>query len=717
MNTEPIDTIDTSELILKMGLGMRATNVLTRMGLKSVAQFASLTKETLLQRNNCGKKTATEIVEAIAKIKPLIEEARNAAIERGLMSAAMERMSIADLQLSVRATGVLKYLKISSVGQLDRVSDQELLSVGNFGKRSLSEVRSKLALLRSGSFVLWPIEQKSAGGVNRQVTRAARKLQRLSNALDLRMDDPRFGHLIREMGLEAKNARQAADLIVSRRADPIYPQPLIRRLKELIRALRAAGHISLEAELWSLTEGIESDRNRQIIVSHLGWDGKPRRTLEAVGQKFGMTRERVRQICTQMEKVLSLKPFVPVLERTLKIVERAAPALAEEIEGELVRCRITKSEFCLESLAAAAREFGREPQFAVEIIHGHRVVVPFNGGRLLDRIDQVARGAVSRWGVASVEDVAAATGAPLSLTQKILPLLSGFRWLDKSCGWFWVASTPRNSLLTLIRKILTASPSIDVGELRTGLGRHHRQKGFAPPRRVLLELCRQLSWCRVDGQRITTTVPLNASEVLSDSERIVFKVFKEHGPVIQRASFERLCLDAGMNHHTFSIFLSYCPLISRHAVGVYGLRGAEIPVGLIESLVPKRTNKAKQLLDYGWTGERNLRILYRVSESMLRNGVVSVPAALKAFVQGKFTLVTGDVSKIGTFVVRGNSAWGLGPFYKRRGGEAGDYLLLVFDLSRREVVVQIGDLSLKDELDAPDFSVPQAEESESVKGS
>jgi hypothetical protein len=248
-----------------------------------------------------------------------------------------------------------------------------------------------------------------------------------------------------------------------------------------------------------------------------------------------------------------------------------------------------------------------------------------------------------------------------------------------------------------IVEILAASLNIDVGELRSGVGRHHRKKGFAPPRRVLLELCRQLPWCRVKGEVITTAETLNPIEILSDSEQLILKVLKEHGPVIQRGKLEQLCLGAGMNHHSFWIFLSYCPLICRHATGVYGLRGAEVPVGLVESLVSRRTVKSRLIVDYGWTNDQKIQMLYRLSEGVLTNGVVSVPSALKVFLQGKYALLTCDGSKIGTFVVKDNSGWGLGPLFTRRGGEPGDYLSIAFDLSLYIATVQIGDASLIDQ--------------------
>jgi hypothetical protein len=319
---------------------------------------------------------------------------------------------------------------------------------------------------------------------------------------------------------------------------------------------------------------------------------------------------------------------------------------------------------------------------------------------LLNQIDQVARAAVSHWGATTIDDVAAATKTDPALAGKVLGSLPGFSWLDESSGWFWIENMPRNSLLTQIRKILVVATTIDVGELRSGVGRHHRRKGFSPPRRVLRELCRQLSWCRVAGEKIVATEPLNPNNILSDSEQITFRVLKEYGPVMRKQRFEELCLYAGMNQHTFGAVLSYCPIIIRYAPEVYGLRGAELTAGLVESLMPKHTGKSKLLVDFGWTNDRNLQIVYKVSRGMLSSGVVSIPIGLRPFVNGKFTLRTADGYDVGTLVVKNNTAWGLGPFFSRRGGETDDYLRILFDLTKREASVHIGDASFLDEVRA-----------------
>jgi len=54
---------------------------------------------------------------------------------------------VEDLEFSVRTTGALKLAGIYTVGQLTTMSDQELMRLPNFGRRSVNEVREMLNVL------------------------------------------------------------------------------------------------------------------------------------------------------------------------------------------------------------------------------------------------------------------------------------------------------------------------------------------------------------------------------------------------------------------------------------------------------------------------------------------------------------------------------------------------------------------------------------------
>jgi hypothetical protein len=185
-------------------------------------------------------------------------------------------------------------------------------------------------------------------------------------------------------------------------------------------------------------------------------------------------------------------------------------------------------------------------------------------------------------------------------------------------------------------------------------------------------------------------------------------ILKEHGPVMSRVKFEEMCLDLGMNENTFFQYLTYSPIITKYAFGVYGLRGATIQPGIVESLKTKREPK-KVLVDFGWTSDGKIWLGHQISRGMFEGGVFSVPAAMQKFLKGDFTFKVADGVYLGKLNVKDSSAWSLRPFFERRGGEPGDYLVITFDLSTRQAKAFVGDKDLLD-----DFQ-PENRDGESTK--
>jgi hypothetical protein len=455
---------------------------------------------------------------------------------------------------------------------------------------------------------------------------------------------------------------------------------------------------------------LQLDRNTAIALEYFGFDGGGGWALRAIGDKYGVTRERVRQICDRAVRDLKrITDLPPMLKRTLEYVSQHLPSEATALEAQLQREGLVRTTFRLEGLANAAKLLGQTPPFQIEEIDGRRMAVHAERVRVAKRMIGIARRAVRRFGVVTVDDVAAQiTGLSSSVISpefvaRVLEARPDFEWLDKDSGWFWFRSLTKNRVLSRIRKILSVAETIDVSELRSGIARHYMMEGYAPPRRVLLELSKRLPYCYVEGSLIRAQPGLDWQTLLRGTEHTMAKILKEHGPVLQRANFEALCTAEGMKRPTFYAYLDYSPIIERYASGVYGLRGASLPPGLAESLVQHREFPTSVHVDHGWTRDRKLWIGYRVSEAMVRNGVFSVPSGVKNFLQCKFTLKATDGGVVGTLVIRDNSGWGLGPFYRRRGGESGDNLLIVFDLKCKEALISVGDENLLEpyQLDTP----------------
>jgi hypothetical protein len=123
----------------------------------------------------------------------------------------------------------------------------------------------------------------------------------------------------------------------------------------------------LETELRSLAATGLRNRNLEIVLALWGWTGEVPRTLQSVGESFGLTRERVRQIANKYERVYRRrKTFLPSLERVLRFTARHVPAIADDIEKELQARRLTLSRFRLEAIIECAKRFGQPVSFVLD---------------------------------------------------------------------------------------------------------------------------------------------------------------------------------------------------------------------------------------------------------------------------------------------------------------------------------------------------------------
>ncbi len=603
-----------------------------------------------------------------------------------------------DLNLDARTYNRLEQMGLLSQPQdIGKLTLGAVLKVPSFGIRCLVDLLCCLE-----SFVGWvPIRTQA----DKRITSEARKLRRLPHAKQIRSDDPRFGAALRAFGVPARNLFQLGENLVRRKSDPTNPAVVIEKLRNLRKQILSRSGLSLQSELADFTRSAKTERDSHIVIKYFGWAGHRPRTLEDVGEEYGMTRERVRQLC---EKVIgptrTAKPFAPTLDRALRWIRMRVPARTDELESNLVKSRFVDGQFSLESLQSAAIAFGREPSFWLDRVAGYSVAVPPNS-ESANLLFELARKSVSRWGLANIEDLseqvktAGVFYCSVDSVAKLLSLADDFRWLDQANGWFWLTNVPRNSLLTQIKKIFAVMKSVRLPELRSGVARHHRRKGFAPPRRVLAELCRQLGWCEIRDEIVTANPQPAAQDVLSRTELQMFDILHEHGAPINREQFEKLCRVKGIKQSTFYVYLGYSPIFERYVRGVYGLRGAPVDPGQVQALRPKSKRRpGRVLVDYGWTKNKCIFLVYRLSEGLISSGVGSIPASMRRELSGEYELRAADGLAIGKLVIKGSSAWGLLPFFRRRGGDVGDYMSVVIELNVRRAVVSLGGGDILDEL-------------------
>jgi hypothetical protein len=355
------------------------------------------------------------------------------------------------------------------------------------------------------------------------------------------------------------------------------------RGKQKRKTARASASIEtpLEAELLDLLGG---GRDARIVARYLGFDGRGGRTLRSVGSEFGITHERVRQIkIAALERLRLRRRFTPALDRTLTFVVGQMPGLAEEIETKMQSERLSRGTFRLEGVINAANLLGRNLQFSVKKVDGERLVHSANR-RAVEWVMHVAQRAVEHVGLANISEVAAEARTAdsgvtysKSLIESILFGRKGFRWLDRSRGWFWFSEFRRNPILSRVRKMLSVANPVRASDLCAGIARDYRMRGFSAPREIILELCRQAQGLRVADNNVRVTSAIRPGDVLDEAEVKIASALSQNGGVMSRSKLEALCLDMGVNRSTFYHHLTYSPILSNCAAGVYGLIGSQPP--------------------------------------------------------------------------------------------------------------------------------------------
>ncbi len=467
--------------------------------------------------------------------------------------------------------------------------------------------------------------------------------------------------------------------------------------------------MTIEQELIQIFASEANERNRSILTGYYGWKDGRKHTLAEVGEEFGITRERARQICAKLvrrEKPRSIP--APTLERALGFVKKRLPCTVESMEEDLFQSGLTSVGMRLDSLAAAAKLLDREVPFSIVATEGPCLVVAVGEERTPHLVLEMARKEVYFRGLSTLgrvreqvvrrlsEPDSGTPKPPLgSLTRKLISesiqTEPSFHWLDKQDNWFWFSALRKHGIPHAIDKITSVAASLTVAELRKAIARNPRLGGSPPPENVLLELCDQTDGLRVEGNRISADPPKRWQEVLQGVELKLVEILIEHGPVADRGVIEDLCVKSGMNRFSFHAFIAASPVIEQFGHSIYGLIGSKPSKRLINRILDQRRRRtsSRVLADCRTNPDGTVEIDYRLSKAASTYAVITIPAKLKDRIAGRFQLLSEEGNEVGSIAARDGRAWGLGAYLRERAAHTEDFVSLKFDVSKRTAVVRL----------------------------
>ena len=512
--------------------------------------------------------------------------------------------------------------------------------------------------------------------------------------------DPRLGADVRALHQRANTAREAGELLLAAPPPPAQRAKKTAQMRDLIAVADVLRGLGLIEELEDIAVAVlKSKRGWQALELRFGLGGEQPKTLQDTGDRLGLTRERIRQLEKQFSTQLKRRGvWAPAFHRTIRLLRDALPVTEEEAQELLRRERLLGDCETLpfQTLPKLSQLLRRGLPFAV----AEGRLLPARAGEAVAALGPMARRLTTHWGATTVDELRATLaeeGKEEIDDQTVCMVLestAGFQWLDREGGWFWIRSTARNRLLNQVEKIMSVAGSIEIGELRDGVGRHYRMKGFRPPREVLARLCEDSGlYQRREDVIIGGRHLPDWRQVLGKNDATIVSVLFDDGPVMRRDELEhRAVEEEGLNRSSFYVSLTYSPVLERYAPGVFGLRGAPVSAAEIKAMIPPRARR-RVLQDHGWTSDGKIWIAYKVSPSGLASGVLGVPSVLDDLLRGSFNLTSEDGRSVGTLVVDDNM-WGLSPFYRRRGVEVGDYVVVIFDAGDATATIVTGGVDL-----------------------
>ena len=314
-----------------LALSVRTSNVLKNANIIYLSDLVSWTEDGLMGLQNCGRKSVAELREVLALHGLRFGNPGTTAPPQNLcdcdeFTQAKFFLRVSDLRLSARASNVLVVAHISYVGELVQKTAAQLVELEGCGKNSVAEIKQRLAAigLSLGTEIAdW----------DRKTARAA------------------YG--------EMNAFLEAAQLEAQRTAVPEFQASCLE--EELCGVVSA------------VIKGLNKGRNAELVAKFLGWSGGGRRTLDSVGQEYGITRERVRQIVARtIKKLRANKIEMPFLTRAVNASGQVGPLTPKELAKLLRKARISRTDFEPSGIESACEELRIRFGLELRIIDGQR---------------------------------------------------------------------------------------------------------------------------------------------------------------------------------------------------------------------------------------------------------------------------------------------------------------------------------------------------------
>lgn len=439
------------------------------------------------------------------------------------------------------------------------------------------------------------------------------------------------------------------------------------------------------------------ERNTMIFMDRFGCSGIDASTLQAIGDKVGITRERVRMVVDKQMEFLG----------TTKLDTSAFDALSAAVQQLDTSLTLSEAEATLRPLLGGTLSLEGAIDYGIVLL-GKRLQIQITRRRGQEAL--VSPGMTSEWISAAISCCNAVirhNGAAMgnlvwAMTMReiedfipydafiaVVATQAGFQWLDEAQTWFWFGpdATANRVMDRAIVALTNAKQPLDIEVVYGGIVRQGRtpwsniaaQAASWPPINIVAKLLAShpsFKCTQFNDFSLTAPVAFEGDQEDRASAAAIVDFMAENDGIASRWEINDHLLSSGRYQQvTLSLALATSPMIVQLERGVFAIRGWPLNVARLEeaqaSVGGSHTNTSVTIEDgpkVTWEGT--------LTEGALRNRVTHLPAKARPHVpEGRYQ--AGHNKEL---VVIEDRVGGLVGYLSSLGAQAGWSYRVTFDI-------------------------------------
>ncbi len=558
--------------IVELEFSVRTLNSLKNENIIYLGDLVSFTEDQLKKFRNMGMVSIIEIKEKLAE--------KNLELGMNLPNWPPDNINESLNQKSFEKKKIKEKINLESVLELIKEFDETTLSL-----------RSKNALRNLGCYYIGDIlflKKEDLYKVNNLGYKSILEIEEYINSLNFKFEEeiePWSKDIILNLREKLHNK------VSTETKEELFKKDQFLEI-ELKRILNESIKISEK------NEKIKKNRIIDVLINRFGLDGSPAKTLETIGQKYNVTRERIRQNQENgLRKLKIISPITPILDKVFEELLKSLPVTETEFNKILKEKNLTKQDWDFKGLQDFYETFGTTLDFYVTKLNNIKIITKSSNDNFFTLVLKNVNKRISNTGLFSLSDCMNFKDIYLNdikkeTVKKIIQTRPLFQWLDDKENYFTYYSS-RNRLSNLITKIAVSSKTANIDNLFKSVKKNYRiDKNISFNKDVFTSFCKACFDCEINDKNY---INFKSSEsklsdhkgydgnIIAPNESKIMKLFNDYGPILDWSDLKELSLKVGVSEASLNMIMQFSILFQRIDKATYTLSNSKLDLKNIKT--------------------------------------------------------------------------------------------------------------------------------------